>query len=57
MSPTVQTENGSKSFNIPCGCGSRKEIMGAGEWQHDAIVLGILIAIPVAIIVYKKWSE
>ena len=57
MSPTIETENGTKPFNIPCGCGSRKEIMGAGEWQRDAITIGIILAIPIAILIYKKVSE
>lgn len=35
--------------SLPCGCESRKEIMGAGEWQTDAIVVGVVILLAVCI--------
>lgn len=57
MSPTIQTENGSKTLNIPCGCGNRKEIMGAGEWQRDVIILLLVFATPILIVAYQKWVK
>ncbi len=57
MSPTIHTENGAKTLNIPCGCGNRKEIMGAGEWQQDAIIVALIIAIPLSIYAYQKWGK
>jgi len=32
------------SIKLPCGCENRKEIMGAGEWKMDAILIGVIIA-------------
>lgn len=23
-----------------CGCDNRREVMGAGEWQNDALIIG-----------------
>lgn len=36
--------------DIPCGCEAREQIMGAGDWQKDALVVGavVLIALCVA---------
>ena len=40
---------------IPCGCEQRKEIMGAGEWQKDAILLGIIILVPALVVLQKRY--
>jgi len=30
-------------LKIPCGCQSRKEIMGNGDWKVDAAVAGSVV--------------
>lgn len=39
--------------DIPCGCDSREQIMSAGDWQTDAIVVGVVILVAVCIIGQK----
>lgn len=60
MATTTQNGNSPPSIldglNIPCGCGNRKDIIGAASWQNDAIILGVIVAIPLAILAYKKWG-
>jgi hypothetical protein len=41
------------AMNIPCGCEQRKEIMGAGEWKTDAVLVGGLILAVVLIYTLK----
>lgn len=38
------------NVTLPCGCDSRKEIMGAGDWKTDALVVGTVLLIAVLII-------
>lgn len=45
--------NGMELSSLPCGCENRKEIMGAGEWQRDALVLGVAVLIVFCIIGVK----
>lgn len=44
-------------LGIPCGCDNRKEIMGAGSWQNDAIVIAVAILVPLSIYAYWKWGR
>ncbi len=58
----IPKQNGSNSeskrlLGFPCGCESRKDIMGAGEWQRDAIVLGVVVLIPLIVYAYVKWGK
>lgn len=58
----IPRENGENSetkrlLGIPCGCGNRKEIMGAGNWQVDAIVILTALAIPALVFAYIKWYK
>lgn len=39
--------------DIPCGCESREQIMGAGDWQTDAVVVGIVILLAVCVVGQK----
>jgi hypothetical protein len=39
---------------VPCGCESREEIMSAGNWKTDALIVGSLILITCCVI-GKKW--
>jgi hypothetical protein len=60
MSATdTTTENGSGSvktiFGIPCkGCTERSRIMGAGDWQTDAILIGAILLLGIAIYLAKR---
>lgn len=38
------------NLNIPCGCEGRKEIMGSGDWQKDAVVAGVLLLVVCCVI-------
>ncbi len=42
-----------KLFGIPCGCDNRKEIMGSGNWQMDAIIVGSVSLLILGIILFK----
>lgn len=42
------------SINIPCGCEQRKEIMGAGEWKNDALVLAVAVVVILCVIGVKE---
>lgn len=44
-------------LGFPCGCDSRKAIMGAGNWQTDALIIGIAILAPLTIYAYFKWGR
>ena len=42
-------------FGIPCkGCTERSRIMGAGNWQVDAILVGAIILLGVTIYLAKR---
>lgn len=42
-------------FGVPCeGCTNRAQIMGAGDWKVDAIILGSIVLLTVCIILYKN---
>ena len=42
-------------FGIPCkGCTQRSEIMGAGDWQTDAILIGAVLLLRIAIYLAKR---
>lgn len=58
----IPKENGSdketkRLLGIPCGCDSRKDIMGSGEWQKDAIIVAIAVLVPLSIYAYFKWGK
>lgn len=58
----IPKENGQdketkRLLSLPCGCESRKEIMGAGDWKNDAIVIGAAVLIPLMIFAYFKWGK
>jgi len=57
MAATMNGTEPKKILGIPCGCGNRKDIMGAGEWQKDAIILALVIGIPIGIYAYQKWGR
>jgi len=40
--------------NFDCGCENRKEIITAGNWQKDALVIGAVILIAAILIGGKK---
>lgn len=52
-----QTTRGFKLGSMPtfgcAGCESRKQIMGAGNWQTDLIIL-LVIAVGIAVILKVK---
>jgi hypothetical protein len=50
----IVKKNFLESLGIPCGCGSRKEIMTAGNWQVDASVVGAIILLAVGILLIQK---
>jgi hypothetical protein len=50
----TQSENGKKKlFGIPCGCDNRKQIMGAGEWQMDAMVIAAILLLVAGVLIVK----
>lgn len=54
----IITENGNKTIlGIPCGCGSRADILGSGDWQKDLITISVVIGVPVLIYLYMKYYK
>lgn len=54
-----ENSNGGKKtiFGIPCdGCTNRAEIMGAGNWRMDALILLMAGVIAAGIIIMKYTS-
>ena len=48
------TKNQKFILGIPCeGCTQRAEIMGAGNWQIDAMILTSMALLVIGIILYK----
>ena len=47
METDTKTQNGNGKFSIPTfgckGCGDRKQIMGADNWQIDVAILLLII--------------
>ena len=42
-----------KKLGIPCGCNNRKEIMGAGNWQTDAVIVGAIGLLIIGMLLFK----
>lgn len=39
---------------VDCGCDNRREIMGAGEWQDDALIVGVVLVVAVVVFVVTR---
>jgi hypothetical protein len=52
----VRKYTGESNKEFPCGCESREEIMGAGEWRMDALVLGGVGLFIIGVLLYKYTS-
>ncbi len=42
-----------KKLGIPCGCDNRREIMSAGSWQTDAVIVGAVGVLIVGALLFK----
>jgi hypothetical protein len=52
----VRKYTGETEKEIPCGCESREEIIGAGDWRMDALIIGGVGLAVILVLLYKHTS-